>query len=94
MATFPFSLPTTGSLSFTDFLIDPSSSSSSSCTTHLAEANSARANLRAILKEERRTESSERDALGVVKVRPTDDGWGQRRRECRADVAFGCPFGL
>lgn len=64
MSTYLYELPTTGAISFQDFCIDQSASYSS----QLAEATQARANLRAILKESKRTDG-EKDYLRVVKVR-------------------------
>lgn len=58
-----FELPTTGSVSFYDLCLDPSSSFSS----RLADATSARANVRGVLKDIKRA-SDERDYLQVVKV--------------------------
>ncbi|KAL7417474.1 hypothetical protein BDY24DRAFT_405666 [Mrakia frigida] len=62
MSTFPFPIPTTGAISFSDFLSDPQSN----YTLRIAEATSARASLRGILKQERRTGDGERDARAVV----------------------------
>jgi hypothetical protein len=59
-------LPTTGAVSFTDFCADPAHS----YTVQLAEATQARANLRAILKESKRTDG-EKDYLRLVKVSPS-----------------------
>lgn len=64
MSTFPFPIPTTGAISFSDFLSDPQSN----YTLRIAEATSARASLRGILKQERRTGDGERDARAVVNV--------------------------
>lgn len=63
MSSFLFELPTTGAISFADFCTDPSKSH----TVELAEATQARANLRAALKESKRTDG-EKDNLKLVKV--------------------------
>lgn len=63
MSTYLYELPTTGAISFQDFCVDQSASYSS----QLAEATQARANLRAVLKESKRTDG-EKDFLRVVKV--------------------------
>lgn len=65
MATYAFPLPTTGSISLSDFITDPIGRH----TVHLADANAARANVRGILKAERRTQDGERDSLAVLNVR-------------------------
>ncbi|KAF8332653.1 uncharacterized protein EI90DRAFT_3122400 [Cantharellus anzutake] len=57
-----FELPTTGSVSFQDIIIDPSSAYGA----RLDGASSARASVRAILKESKR--SGDRDFLKVLKV--------------------------
>jgi hypothetical protein len=59
---FLFELPTTGALSFADFISDPTGT----YTVQLAEVTQARANLRAVLKESKRTD--EKDWLRLVKV--------------------------
>lgn len=64
MSTYLYELPTTGAISFADFCIDHTGS----YTTHIAEATQARANLRAALKESKRTDG-EKDYLKLVKVR-------------------------
>ena len=71
MSSFLFELPTTGAISFADFCTDRSKS----YTVELAEVTQARANLRAALKESKRTDG-EKDNLKLVKVgfrsTPTD----------------------
>lgn len=64
MATFAFPFPTTGSITFTDFLTDPSNRH----TLHLADATAARANVRGVLKTDRRTSDGEGGALAVLNV--------------------------
>jgi hypothetical protein len=63
MSGYIYELPTTGAISFGDFCLDPSGS----YTTQLADATQARANLRAALKESKRTDG-EKDNLRLVKV--------------------------
>jgi hypothetical protein len=63
MSTFVYQLPTTGAVSFHDFIEDPSGR----YTTHLADATVARANVRSALKEIKRSDG-ERDHLKVIKV--------------------------
>jgi hypothetical protein len=60
---FVFELPTTGSVSFGDLCIDKANA----YTARIADATSARANVRAILKESKHSDS-EKDYLRVVKV--------------------------
>ncbi|KAF9519146.1 hypothetical protein BS47DRAFT_74370 [Hydnum rufescens UP504] len=60
---FVFELPTTGSISFGDLSIDKANA----YTARIADATSARANVRAILKESKHSDS-EKDYLRVVKV--------------------------
>jgi hypothetical protein len=64
MSSFLYELPTTGAVSFVDFCSD----STGAYTLQLAEATQARANVRAALKESKRTDG-EKDNLGLVKVR-------------------------
>lgn len=64
--SFLFDLPTTGAINFTDFLTDPSGSSG--YAAKLADASAARARVRAVLKECRRTDEQSRDWSGAVKV--------------------------
>ncbi|KAF4620946.1 hypothetical protein D9613_000321 [Agrocybe pediades] len=61
-----YELPTTGAISFADFCADHSGSKA--YTHHLSEATQARANIRGILKENKRTEDNERDYLSLVKL--------------------------
>ena len=62
MGSYLYELPTTGAVSFSDFLID----SSASYIAEVADATETRANLRAALKESKR--SDEKDHLRLVKV--------------------------
>ena len=62
MGSYLYELPTTGAISFSDFLID----SSASYIAEVADTTEARANLRAALKESKR--SDEKDHLRLVKV--------------------------
>jgi hypothetical protein len=59
---FVYELPTTGALSFNDFCIDRENV----YTVELADATAARANVRAVLKENKRAD--EKDYLRIVKV--------------------------
>ncbi|TDL26176.1 hypothetical protein BD410DRAFT_716479 [Rickenella mellea] len=63
MSTYLYELPTTGAISFGDFCIDRTNS----YTIQIAECTQARANLRAALKESKRTDG-EKDYLKLVKV--------------------------
>jgi hypothetical protein len=65
MSSFLFELPTTGAISFADIVADPGGA----YTLQLAEATQARANVRAALKEAKRTDG-EKDYLRLVKVPP------------------------
>lgn len=60
---FVFELPTTGSVCFQDVVVD----SNDAFSTCLDEASSARANVRTVLKETKRSDG-ERDFLRVLKV--------------------------
>lgn len=62
-----YELPTTGAISFIDVCVDLSREKAS--TRYLSEASQARANLRGILKESKRTDHGEKDFLALVKVR-------------------------
>ena len=64
MSSYLYELPTTGAISFADFCVDQTAT----YTTALAAATQARANLRAALKESKRTGDSEKDYLKLVKV--------------------------
>lgn len=63
MSIYAFELPTTGSLSFSDHLAD----NTNAYTARISEATEARANLRAVLKESKRTDG-DKDYLRLVKV--------------------------
>ena len=63
MEGYLYELPTTGAISFTEVCVDEANR----YTTHLAAATSARASLRAALKESKRTDG-EKDYLKLVKV--------------------------
>lgn len=65
MCSYLYELPTTGAVSFGDFLYDQSASYISA----ISDTTEARANLRAALKESKRTD--EKDYLKLVKVRTT-----------------------
>ncbi|SJK97145.1 uncharacterized protein ARMOST_00396 [Armillaria ostoyae] len=65
MTTFLYELPTTGAISFADFCVDRSLGNS--YTTHIANATQSRANLRGVLKENKRTDG-EKDYLKIVKI--------------------------
>ncbi|KAK0476744.1 BRO1-like domain-containing protein [Armillaria novae-zelandiae] len=65
MTTFLYELPTTGAISFADFCVDRSLRNS--YTTHIANATQSRANLRGVLKENKRTDG-EKDYLKIVKI--------------------------
>ncbi|KAK7048199.1 BRO1 domain-containing protein [Favolaschia claudopus] len=64
MNFYLYELPTTGAISFTDFCADPEKL----YTTHILDATETRANLRAILKESKRTEDEDKDYLKLVKI--------------------------
>lgn len=66
MSVYLYELPTTGAISFADFCADDTDGRIYS--THVAEATQARANLRTMLKENKRADSSEKDYLRLVKV--------------------------
>ncbi|KAI6157867.1 BRO1-like domain-containing protein [Pisolithus tinctorius] len=66
MNIYLYHLPTTGTISFGDFCID--TSPEKTYAQHIAEVTQARANLRAVLKENKRTHDSEKDYLRLVKV--------------------------
>ena len=68
MTSHIYDLPTTGSVSFSDFVID--TTEGGVYASRIAEATQARANLRGILKQSRRTDSKDRDYLRIIKVRP------------------------
>lgn len=60
---YPFELPTTGSFSFAEYFTDNTKEYNAS----IAESTQVRANLRAVLKESKRTDG-EKDHLRLVKV--------------------------
>jgi hypothetical protein len=64
MSAYIFELPTTGSITFADILIDKENKYAQA----IANATSARANVRAVLKASKRAEDSEKDYLRLVKV--------------------------
>lgn len=63
---YTYELPTTGAVSFSNFCVDQSRDRA--YTHHIPEATQARANLRGLLKDSKRTEG-EKDYLALVKVR-------------------------
>ncbi|KAG1715616.1 hypothetical protein ID866_1540 [Astraeus odoratus] len=66
MNIYSYHLPTTGAVSFGDFCVD--STDDAVYAAHIAGATQARANLRAVLKESKRTTDSEKDYLRLIKV--------------------------
>ena len=66
MSSYFFELPTTGAISFSEFCQDLTAS----YVSDIADTTEARANLRAALKESKRTDDSEKDFLKLVKVCP------------------------
>ncbi|OCH93749.1 hypothetical protein OBBRIDRAFT_724111 [Obba rivulosa] len=62
MSTYLYELPTTGAISFAEFLKDDNAT----YIADIAETTEARANLRAILKESKRTDDGEKDYLKLV----------------------------
>lgn len=68
MTSYVYELPTTGAVSFSSFAID--STVENVYTSRIAEATQARANMRGVLKQSRRTDSEVRDYLQIIKVRP------------------------
>lgn len=64
MSSYLYELPTTGAVSFADACVD----STATYTADIADATEARANLRAALKESKRTDQGEKDYLRLVKV--------------------------
>ncbi len=65
MCSYLYELPTTGALAFSEYLIDRSAS----YIAEVSDTTEARANVRAALKESKR--SDEKDYLRLVKVRQT-----------------------
>lgn len=63
MCSYLYELPTTGAISFGDFLYDQAAA----YVSEVSDTTEARANLRAALKESKRTD--EKDYLRLVKVR-------------------------
>ncbi|KAI6134620.1 hypothetical protein EDD17DRAFT_1550620 [Pisolithus thermaeus] len=68
MNIYLYHLPTTGAISFGDFCIDTSLAKTRTSAPDIAEATQTRANLRAVLKENKRTQDSEKDYLRLIKV--------------------------
>ncbi|KAF8557644.1 hypothetical protein OG21DRAFT_1434897 [Imleria badia] len=66
MSSYLYELPTTGSVSFSDFAID--TTEGNVYTARIANATQARANIRGVLKQSRRTDSEDRDYLRIIKV--------------------------
>ncbi|KAI0633225.1 BRO1 domain-containing protein [Trametes polyzona] len=64
MTSYLYELPTTGAISFGEVCID----STATYTADIADTTEARANLRAALKESKRTDQGEKDYLRLVKV--------------------------
>ncbi|KAI9067272.1 hypothetical protein FKP32DRAFT_1563968 [Trametes sanguinea] len=64
MSSYLYELPTTGAVSYADVCVDPTAT----YITDIADTTEARANLRAVLKENKRTDQSEKDYLRLVKV--------------------------
>ena len=61
-----YELPTTGAISFIDVCVDLSNEKV--YTRYLSETSQARANLRGVLKDSKRTDHGEKDFLTLVKV--------------------------
>lgn len=66
MSLYLYELPTTGAVSFSDFCTDVSTEKL--YTSYISDATQTRANLRAVLKESKRTQDGEKDYLKLVKV--------------------------
>ncbi|TFK92703.1 hypothetical protein K466DRAFT_581611 [Polyporus arcularius HHB13444] len=64
MTSYLYELPTTGAISFADACVD----ATATYTVDIADTTEARANLRAILKESKRTDNGEKDYLKLVKI--------------------------
>jgi hypothetical protein len=64
MSSYVYELPTTGSIVFSDVLVDETGR----YTHNIANATLARSNLRAALKESKRTDEAEKDHLRIIKV--------------------------
>ena len=65
MSAYIFELPTTGSFTFADILIDKENKYAQA----IANATAARASVRSVLKASKRAEDSQKDYLRLVKVR-------------------------
>ena len=61
-----YELPTTGAISFADFCVDQSVGKW--YATYISDATQARANVRSVLKDNKRTDLGEKDYLKLVKV--------------------------
>ncbi|KAG9316761.1 hypothetical protein JVU11DRAFT_2823 [Chiua virens] len=66
MTSYTYVLPTTGAISFSAFAID--NTHANAYTAHIAAATQARANLRGVLKQSRRTDPHDRDYLRIIKA--------------------------
>ncbi|KAJ7069954.1 BRO1 domain-containing protein [Mycena amicta] len=66
MSVYLYELPTTGAISFSDFCQD--TTPAKLFTSHISEVTQSRANLRAVLKESKRTQDEEKDHLKLVKI--------------------------
>ncbi|KAF7331671.1 BRO1 domain-containing protein [Mycena kentingensis (nom. inval.)] len=66
MSIYFYELPTTGTISYSDFCKD--STADKLFSTHISDATQSRANLRAVLKESKRTQDDEKDHLRLVKI--------------------------
>ncbi|KAI0684725.1 hypothetical protein BC835DRAFT_1388272 [Cytidiella melzeri] len=64
MCSYLYELPTTGAIAFSDFLHDQGAS----YISDISDTTEARANLRAALKESKRTDDVEKDHLRLVKI--------------------------
>ncbi|KAG8214070.1 putative pH-response regulator protein palC [Butyriboletus roseoflavus] len=64
--TYVYHLPTTGTISFSDFALD--TTDENAYTSPIAETTQARANMRGVLKQSRRTDSEHRDYLRIIKL--------------------------
>lgn len=64
MTSYLYELPTTGAISFAEVCLD----STATYTADIADTTQSRADLRATLKESKRTDSGEKDHLKLVKV--------------------------
>ncbi|KAJ7043911.1 BRO1 domain-containing protein [Mycena alexandri] len=64
--SYLYELPTTGAISFSEVCTD--TSAEKLYISHISETTQSRANLRAILKESKRTQDGEKDYLKLVKI--------------------------